>query len=99
MPLYELKIDCSFIHDMPDYPNANTNGTAIVQSIIAMPAIWDCGLSPKVWRRKHRRASCPPMARLPCRAICSGGRRRWRNSSRCSTVSVVQYNRPVPGRR
>jgi EAL domain-containing protein (putative c-di-GMP-specific phosphodiesterase class I) len=32
MPLYELKIDRSFIHDTPD----DANGTAIVQSIIAM---------------------------------------------------------------
>lgn len=32
MPLYELKIDKSFIHDTP----GDANGTAIVQSIIAM---------------------------------------------------------------
>ncbi|WP_307719225.1 putative bifunctional diguanylate cyclase/phosphodiesterase [Pseudoduganella armeniaca] len=32
MPLYELKIDRSFIHDMP----GDANGTAIVQSIMAM---------------------------------------------------------------
>jgi diguanylate cyclase (GGDEF)-like protein/PAS domain S-box-containing protein len=32
MPLYELKIDKSFIHDTP----ADANGTAIVQSILAM---------------------------------------------------------------
>ena len=32
MPLYELKIDRSFIHDMP----GDVNGTAIVQSIMAM---------------------------------------------------------------
>jgi diguanylate cyclase (GGDEF)-like protein/PAS domain S-box-containing protein len=34
MPLYELKIDRSFIHDTPGDPN----GTAIVQSILAMAA-------------------------------------------------------------
>jgi EAL domain-containing protein (putative c-di-GMP-specific phosphodiesterase class I) len=32
MPLYELKIDRSFIHDTPDNPN----GAAIVQAILAM---------------------------------------------------------------
>nr|WP_314545603.1 EAL domain-containing protein [uncultured Massilia sp.] len=32
MPLYELKIDRSFTHDMPN----DANGTAIVQSILAM---------------------------------------------------------------
>jgi diguanylate cyclase (GGDEF)-like protein/PAS domain S-box-containing protein len=32
MPLYELKIDRSFIHDIP----GDANGTAIVQSILAM---------------------------------------------------------------
>ncbi len=34
MPLYELKIDRSFIHDTP----GDANGTAIVQSILAMAA-------------------------------------------------------------
>jgi diguanylate cyclase (GGDEF)-like protein/PAS domain S-box-containing protein len=34
MPLYELKIDRSFIHDTP----GDLNGTAIVQSILAMAA-------------------------------------------------------------
>jgi EAL domain-containing protein (putative c-di-GMP-specific phosphodiesterase class I) len=32
MPLYELKIDRSFIHDIPD----DANGKAIVQSVLAM---------------------------------------------------------------
>jgi EAL domain-containing protein (putative c-di-GMP-specific phosphodiesterase class I) len=32
MPLYELKIDRSFIRDTPD----DANGTAIVQSVLAM---------------------------------------------------------------
>jgi EAL domain-containing protein (putative c-di-GMP-specific phosphodiesterase class I) len=99
MPLYELKIDRSFIHDMPDYPNANANGAAIVQSIIAMAGhlglrVVAEGVETQAQARFLSAHGSPAMqgylfARPAPLAELIG----------CSTVSVVQYNRPVPGRR
>ena len=75
LPLYELKIDKSFVQDAPDDPS----DTAIVQSILVVANHPSCAWWPKGWRRRPRQISSSRTIANACRAIFTAARNRCRD--------------------
>jgi diguanylate cyclase (GGDEF)-like protein/PAS domain S-box-containing protein len=73
MPLYELKIDKSFMRDTPH----DANGTAIVQSILAMAGHLGLRVVAEGIESDEQATSWRAKAGRTCRATCSTGRCRW----------------------
>ena len=74
LPLYELKIDKSFVDDTPDDPN----DTAIVQSIISVARHLNLRVVAEGWRHAPRPIFSLRASASACRATCSAGLSRWR---------------------
>ena len=75
LPLYELKIDKSFVQDTPDDPN----DTAIVQSILSVARHLNSGWWPRGWKPVPRRAFSSRAGANACRATFMAARSRCRS--------------------
>ncbi len=86
LPLDALKVDRSFIMDIP----ASQRDMEIAQAIIAMAQKLHLKSSPRAWRPRSNWRSCGRTIASWCRATCSAGRCRWRpwKSSSAPTAST-----------
>jgi hypothetical protein len=94
LPLNKLKIDRSFVTDIPD----NADDVAIVTAIVQMGHSLQLAPWPRAWKPPRSRSCCASWAATWCKA--SSCRARWTHSRRwsgCRPQSAVTSDAPGRG--
>jgi EAL domain-containing protein (putative c-di-GMP-specific phosphodiesterase class I) len=85
LPINELKIDRSFVRELPE----STNSLAIVKTIVALASALDMKVIAEGVESEDQRAVLPKTDAAISRAICSHGRCRPTNSARWSIAGTL----------